>query len=76
MNGVPQLEVKKLITTGGEAGFIFFVCVKHPIGFYTVGDKVKTWVTISLFCGSIWMLLFAPALNNSRGSRPAPFSNQ
>lgn len=49
-------DVKKLSLVGKG-----YHSEEHPIGFYTVGDKVKTWGTMGLFCGSIWGLLFAPA---------------
>jgi hypothetical protein len=35
---------------------------EHPIGFYTVGDKVKKWGGIGAFWGGIWGLLMAPAV--------------
>lgn len=35
---------------------------EHPIGFYTTGDRIKTWGGIGAFWGGIWGLLFAPAI--------------
>jgi hypothetical protein len=33
-----------------------------PMGFYTVGDRMKTWGGIGAFWGGIWGLLLAPAV--------------
>lgn len=35
---------------------------EHPVGFYTTGDRVKSWGGIGAFWGGIWGLLFAPAI--------------
>ncbi len=35
---------------------------EHPIGFYTTGDRIKTWGGMGAFWGGIWGLLFAPAV--------------
>ena len=35
---------------------------EHPIGFYTVGDRVKSWGGVGAFWGAIWGLLMAPAV--------------
>jgi hypothetical protein len=35
---------------------------EHPIGFYTAGDKIKTWGGIGAFWGGIWGLRLAPAV--------------
>ena len=35
---------------------------EHPIGFYTVGDKIKSWGGTGAFWGGIWGLLMAPAV--------------
>jgi len=35
---------------------------EHPVGFYTVGDKVKAWGGMGAFWGGIWGLLLAPAV--------------
>ena len=35
---------------------------EHPLGFYTVGDRIKTWGGVGAFWGGIWGLLFAPAV--------------
>ena len=35
---------------------------EHPIGFYTLGDKMKSWGGVGAFWGGIWGLLLAPAV--------------
>jgi hypothetical protein len=35
---------------------------EHPVGFYTVGDKIRSWGGAGAFWGGIWGLLFAPAI--------------
>ncbi len=35
---------------------------EHPVGFYTMGDRIKTWGGIGAFWGGFWGLLFAPAV--------------
>lgn len=35
---------------------------EHPIGFYTKGEKIRSWGKIGAFWGAIWGLLFAPAI--------------
>jgi hypothetical protein len=35
---------------------------EHPVGFYTAGDRIKTWGGMGAFWGGIWGLLFAPAV--------------
>jgi hypothetical protein len=35
---------------------------EHPLGFYTLGDKVKSWGGVGAFWGGIWGLLMAPAV--------------
>jgi len=35
---------------------------EHPVGFYTVGDRIKSWGGIGAFWGAIWSLLFGPAV--------------
>ena len=34
---------------------------ERPIGFYTMGDRIKTWGGAGLFWGSLWGLLFGAA---------------
>jgi len=35
---------------------------EYPVGFYTVGDKIKTWGKTGAFWGAIWGLLISPAV--------------
>ena len=35
---------------------------EHPLGFYTAGDRIKSWGGIGAFWGGIWGLLLAPAV--------------
>ncbi len=35
---------------------------EHPIGFYTAGDRIKSWGGIGALWGGLWGLLFAPAI--------------
>lgn len=35
---------------------------EYPIGFYTVGERIKTWGSIGAFWGAIWGLLLTPAV--------------
>jgi hypothetical protein len=35
---------------------------EHPLGFYTSGDRIKTWGGTGAFWGGIWGLLMAPAV--------------
>ena len=35
---------------------------EHPIGFYTAGDRIRSWSGTGAFWGGIWGLLLAPAV--------------
>jgi hypothetical protein len=35
---------------------------EQPVGFYTVGDRIKSWGGIGAFWGGVWGLLLAPAV--------------
>lgn len=35
---------------------------EQPVGFYTAGDRIKSWGGIGAFWGGIWGLLLAPAV--------------
>ncbi len=50
-------DVKKLSVIGKG-----YHSEEHPIGFYTLGDRIKTWGGIGAFWGGIWGLLVAPAV--------------
>jgi hypothetical protein len=34
---------------------------EHPVGFYTTGDRMKTWGGVGAFWGGLWGLLFGAA---------------
>jgi len=48
-------DMKKLslIGKGGE---------QHPVGFYSAGDRIRSWGSKGAFWGAIWSLLFGPAV--------------
>jgi hypothetical protein len=50
-------DVKKVSIVGKG-----FHSEEHPVGFYTVGDKVRAWGGVGAFWGGIWGLLLAPAV--------------
>jgi hypothetical protein len=50
-------DVKKLSLVGKG-----FHSEEQPLGFYTSGDKIKSWGGIGAFWGGIWGLLLAPAV--------------
>jgi hypothetical protein len=50
-------DVKKLSLVGRG-----YHSEEHPMGFYTVADKVKAWGGAGAFWGGIWGLLLAPAV--------------
>jgi hypothetical protein len=50
-------DVKKLSLIGKG-----YHSEEHPVGFYTVGDRIKSWGGTGAFWGSIWGLLLAPAV--------------
>ena len=50
-------DVKKLSLVGKG-----YHTEEHPLGFYTAGDRIKTWGGTGAFWGGIWGLLFAPAI--------------
>jgi hypothetical protein len=52
-----NFDVKKLSLVGKG-----YHSEEHPVGFYTVGDKIKTWGGMGAFWGGIWGLLLAPAV--------------
>jgi hypothetical protein len=35
---------------------------EHAVGFYTAGDRIKSWGSRGAFWGSLWGLLFSPAV--------------
>lgn len=50
-------DMKKLSIIGKG-----FHTEEHALGFYTVGDRIKTWGGIGSFWGAIWGLLLTPAV--------------
>jgi len=52
---------------------------EHPIGFYTKGDRIKSWGSTGAFWGSLWGMLFLPAVFFIPGfgliAMAGPFSN-
>lgn len=50
-------DVKKLSLVGKG-----YHSEEHPLGFYTAGDRIKTWGGVGAFWGGIWGLLLAPAI--------------
>jgi hypothetical protein len=50
-------DVKKLSLVGKG-----YHSEEHPVGFYTTGDRIKTWGGIGAFWGGFWGLLLAPAV--------------
>jgi hypothetical protein len=34
---------------------------EYPIGFYTLGDRMKTWGSVGVFWGALWGMLFGAA---------------
>ena len=62
---------EEAIQTLGKAGFDMkklslvgkgYHTEEHPVGFYSVGDKMLAWGGTGAFWGGIWGLLFAPAV--------------
>lgn len=35
---------------------------EYPVGFYTAGDRIKSWGGVGAFWGGIWGVLLAPAV--------------
>ncbi|OHX11222.1 DUF1269 domain-containing protein [Chromobacterium sphagni] len=50
-------DVKKLSVIGKG-----YHSEEHPVGFYTLGDKMKAWGSVGAFWGGLWGLLIAPAV--------------
>jgi hypothetical protein len=51
------IDMKRLSLVGKG-----FHSEQQPVGFYTAGDRIKTWGGIGAFWGGIWGLLLAPAV--------------
>jgi hypothetical protein len=66
-----HVEAEKAIRSLSEAGFDMkklslvgkgYHSDERPVGFYTVGDRMKSWGGVGAFWGGIWGLLLAPAV--------------
>lgn len=66
-----HLEAEEAIRSLGKSGFDVkklslvgkgYHSEEHPIGFYSMGDRIKSWGGMGAFWGSIWGLLLAPAV--------------
>ena len=55
--GSSGFDVKKLSLVGKG-----YHSEEHPVGFYTAGDRIKSWGGTGAFWGGIWGLLLAPAV--------------
>lgn len=51
------VDVKKLSLIGKG-----YHSEEHALGFYTTGDKIRSWGGVGAFWGGIWGLLLAPAV--------------
>lgn len=52
-----NFDVKKLSLIGKG-----YHSEEKPMGFYTVGDRIKAWGGMGAFWGGVWGLLMAPAV--------------
>ena len=52
-----NFDVKKLSLIGKG-----YHSEEKPVGFYTAGDRIKSWGGVGAFWGGIWGLLMAPAV--------------
>ena len=66
-----RAEADTAIRSLGKAGFDLkklsligkgYHSDEHPIGFYSVGDRIKSWGATGAFWGGIWGMLLAPAV--------------
>jgi len=55
--GQSGFDMKKLSLVGKG-----YHSEEKPMGFYTVGDKIKSWGGTGAFWGGIWGMLLAPAV--------------
>jgi hypothetical protein len=55
--GKADFDVKKLSLIGKG-----YHSEEHPVGFYSAGDRIKSWGGVGAFWGGIWGLLLAPAV--------------
>lgn len=66
-----HVQAEEAIRSLGKSGFDMkklsligkgYHSEEHPVGFYTVGDRMKSWGKTGAFWGVIWSLLFGPAV--------------
>lgn len=66
-----HFDAENAVRTLGMAGFNMkhlsvvgrgYHTEEHPLGFYTKGDRIRSWGQFGVFWGAIWGLLFAPAI--------------
>ncbi len=66
-----HLEAEVAIRSLSQAGFDVkhlslvgkgYHTEEHPVGFYTSGDRIKSWGGTGAFWGGLWGMLFAPAV--------------
>ncbi len=55
--GDAGFDLKKLSIIGKN-----FQMEEHPVGVYTVGDRITTWAGVGSAWGALWGLLFGPAI--------------
>jgi hypothetical protein len=64
-------DAEEAIRTLGKAGFDVkqlslvgkgYHSEEHPVGFYSTGDRIKTWGATGAFWGGVWGMLLAPAV--------------
>ena len=59
--------VRLLMTSGFAAGQLSLIgkgyhSEEHPVGFYTTGDRIKSWGRSGAFWGGFWGLLLGPTV--------------
>jgi hypothetical protein len=59
--------IRMLIKSGFDAKKLSLIgkgyhSEEKPVGFYTAGDRIKSWGGVGAFWGGIWGLLLAPAV--------------
>jgi hypothetical protein len=62
-----EAAIRLLMTSGFDPKTLSLVgkgyhSEQHPVGFYTAGDRIKTWGGTGALWGGFWGLLFAPAV--------------
>ena len=66
-----HVEAEEAIRLLGKSGFDVqklslvgkgYHSEEHPVGFYSAGDRIKSWGGNGAFWGGLWGLLFGPAV--------------